>query len=76
LKITIHRGGRQIGGCITEIETNEDHRIFIDLGENLSSNNEEGTEDPWKAKVNALKANAVFLHPSSRRPCRIVFLCR
>jgi len=60
LKITIHRGGRQIGGCITEIETNEDHRIFIDLGENLSSNNEEGTEDPWKAKVNALKANAVF----------------
>lgn len=34
MKITIHRGINQIGGCITEISTNE-ARILIDLGQNL-----------------------------------------
>lgn len=34
MKITIHRGIDQIGGCITEITT-EKSRIFIDLGQNL-----------------------------------------
>ena len=34
LKITIHRGINQIGGCITEISTDE-ARILIDLGQNL-----------------------------------------
>jgi len=34
MKITIHRGVDQIGGCITEIAT-EKTRILIDLGQNL-----------------------------------------
>lgn len=34
MKISIHRGIDQIGGCITEIAT-ENSRIFIDLGQNL-----------------------------------------
>ncbi|KAA6322132.1 Ribonuclease J [termite gut metagenome] len=34
MKITIHRGIDQIGGCITEIATDET-RILIDLGQNL-----------------------------------------
>lgn len=33
-KIIIHRGTNQIGGCVTEIKT-ENHRIFIDFGEEL-----------------------------------------
>jgi len=34
MKITIHRGIDQIGGCITKIAT-EKHKILIDLGQNL-----------------------------------------
>lgn len=34
IEITIHRGANQIGGCITEIDT-EQSRILIDLGSNL-----------------------------------------
>jgi len=34
MKIIIHRGTNQIGGCVTEISTN-DTRIFIDLGSPL-----------------------------------------
>ncbi|PKP47261.1 MAG: hypothetical protein CVT94_11970 [Bacteroidetes bacterium HGW-Bacteroidetes-11] len=34
MKITIHRGIDQIGGCITEIAT-DNKRILIDLGQNL-----------------------------------------
>lgn len=34
MKITIHRGIDQIGGCITEISTDKAH-ILIDLGQNL-----------------------------------------
>lgn len=33
-KITIYRGSHQIGGCVTEIKT-ENHRIVIDFGQNL-----------------------------------------
>ena len=34
LNIIIHRGSHQIGGCVTEINT-ENTRIFIDLGSEL-----------------------------------------
>ena len=34
MKIIIHRGTNQIGGCITEIQAGND-RIIIDLGSNL-----------------------------------------
>lgn len=33
-EITIYRGSHQIGGCVTEIKT-ENHRIVIDFGQNL-----------------------------------------
>lgn len=36
MQITIHRGLAQIGGCITEIAT-KTSRIFIDMGDNLPS---------------------------------------
>lgn len=34
MKITIHRGTNQIGGCITEIESGG-YKVFIDFGEQL-----------------------------------------
>ena len=34
MKITVHRPN-QIGGCITEIESNLGSRIIIDVGSNL-----------------------------------------
>jgi len=34
MKITIHRGTNQIGGCVTEIESNS-YKVFIDFGEQL-----------------------------------------
>lgn len=37
MKIIIHRGTHQIGGCITEIQSNSGTRIAIDIGENLPS---------------------------------------
>jgi ribonuclease J len=37
MKIIIHRGSNQIGGCITEIAT-ANKRILIDLGQNLPDN--------------------------------------
>jgi len=37
MKITIHRGTHQIGGCITEIENNG-YKVFIDFGEQLPGN--------------------------------------
>lgn len=41
MKLTIHRGTNQIGGCITEIESNG-YKVFIDFGEQLpgAENNE------------------------------------
>ena len=38
MKVIIHRGTKQIGGCITEIKT-EKTRIFIDLGSELPDEN-------------------------------------
>ncbi len=35
MTITIHRGINQIGGCITEIASNNGSKILIDLGHNL-----------------------------------------
>ena len=34
MKITMHRGTNQIGGCVTEIESNG-CKVFIDFGEQL-----------------------------------------
>lgn len=35
MKITIHRGINQIGGCITEVQSSSGTKILIDLGHNL-----------------------------------------
>lgn len=35
MRITIHRGINQIGGCITEIQSSSGTKILIDLGHNL-----------------------------------------
>ncbi len=39
MKIIVHRGTHQIGGCVTEIQSNSGTRIIIDIGENLPSSN-------------------------------------
>ncbi len=44
MKITIHRGINQIGGCITEIAT-DSTKILIDLGENLPDGEGVVTDD-------------------------------
>ena len=48
MKIRIHRGANQIGGCITEIQSASGTRILIDLGHNLpgESEREDKFEDP------------------------------
>ena len=51
MKITIHRGIDQIGGCITEIATDK-ARILIDLGQNLP--NGEGLVDDDLASQEAI----------------------
>ena len=48
MKLTIHRGLNQIGGCIKEIAT-EKMKIIIDLGENLVDNKSED-DDYLKSK--------------------------
>lgn len=49
MKITMHRGIDQIGGCITEIAT-EKSRILIDLGQNLPDG-EDVVDDDWQAEM-------------------------
>lgn len=44
MKIKIHRGLDQIGGCITEIWT-DSSRVFIDFGQNLPSNGKAATPE-------------------------------
>ena len=44
MKIKIHRGLDQIGGCITEIWT-ESSRVFIDFGQNLPGNGKPTTSE-------------------------------
>lgn len=41
MKIVVYRGTHQIGGCVTEIQSNNGTRIAIDIGENLPSINNE-----------------------------------
>lgn len=45
MKITIHRGINQIGGCITEIESKSGSRIIIDLGHNLPKGDKESEDE-------------------------------
>ena len=44
MRITIHRGN-QIGGCITEIESEKGTKIFVDLGHNLPQGDKESPDE-------------------------------
>ena len=45
MKLIIHRGTNQIGGCLTEIQSNSGIKILIDIGANLpDANGNEKTE--------------------------------
>lgn len=58
MKIKIHRGLNQIGGCITEIST-ETSRIFVDLGQNLPGIGERPNPEKDKALVDNLFSNNI-----------------
>lgn len=53
MKIKLHRGLDQIGGCITEIST-ETSRVFIDFGQNLPGNGEPTTPEEDMKLVNSI----------------------
>lgn len=53
VKIKVHRGLQQIGGCITEIWT-DTSRVFIDMGQNLPGNAEQTTPEEDKEMVKGL----------------------
>lgn len=56
MKITIHRGINQIGGCATEIQSGED-RIMIDLGSNLpGTEGKDFSEEQIKSMTSGLSA--------------------
>lgn len=55
MKIKVHRGHDQIGGCITEIST-ETSRIFIDFGQNLPGNGEPTTPEEDETLVKKIFA--------------------
>jgi mRNA degradation ribonuclease J1/J2 len=62
MKITIHRGINQIGGCITEIATNN-NCILIDLGQNLPDNEgniEDNLANPQAIKTLTNGVDAIF----------------
>ena len=56
MKIKIHRGLEQIGGCITEIST-KTSRVFIDMGQNLPGNGEQTTPEQDKEMVEGFFKN-------------------
>ena len=51
MKITIHRGVDQIGGCITEIQSLSGTKILIDFGHNLPNGNDVA-EDMYECPEN------------------------
>ena len=51
MKITIHRGLNQIGGCITEIQSLSGTKILIDFGHNLPNGND-AVEDVYECPEN------------------------
>ena len=51
MKITIHRGLNQIGGCITEIQSLFGTKILLDFGHNLPNGND-AAEDVYECPEN------------------------
>lgn len=64
VKLTIHRGTHQIGGCCTEINC-DGERILIDLGANLPDSDAPIQDDELIAKVfdGRPAAGLLFTHP-------------
>ena len=56
MKIKVHRGLEQIGGCITEISTGAS-RVFIDMGQNLPGNGEKTTSEQDREMVESFFRN-------------------
>ena len=54
MKIRIHRGANQIGGCITEIQSAAGTRILVDLGHNLPGELEKEDKFDDPANLSAL----------------------
>lgn len=54
MKIRIHRGANQIGGCITEIQSAAGTRILVDLGHNLPGKLEKEDKFDDPANLSAL----------------------
>ena len=67
MKITVHRGIKQIGGCITEIKSEKGAKILIDLGHNLPEGDKPSDDiydQPEKLDELLEGINAVFYtHP-------------
>lgn len=61
MDIKIHRGLKQIGGCITEIST-ETSRVFIDFGQNLPGNGKPANPTEDKELVTRIFAQNKKLH--------------
>ncbi|MDH6312263.1 ribonuclease J [Parabacteroides sp. PFB2-10] len=60
MKITIHRGTSQIGGCITEIESNG-YKVFIDFGEQLPGAKIEKTQPIDGLTCGDVSKSALFI---------------
>ena len=58
MKVIIHRGTNQIGGCLTEIQSNNGTKILIDIGANLPDSN--GIIEPEIQLDGLTTANASF----------------
>ena len=64
MRITIHRGIDQIGGCITEIKSHKGTKILIDLGHNLPNSDKtsiDTLEDPNKLNVIINGVSHIFI---------------
>lgn len=51
MRYSILRGSNQIGGAITEIETDAGTRVWVDFGRDLPMEDEESTDDQMIALV-------------------------
>ena len=75
MEIIIHRGTHQIGGCVTEIKT-EETRIIIDIGTPLPGSKTENEGDA--AEENIIAIPGVMVPADSRsdsvKPCDGVFV--
>ena len=61
MKITIHRGSEQIGGCITEYEING-WKLFVDYGEQLPGNEQKNLEIEGLNKGDLSKSALFITH--------------